>query len=211
MKSTNWEEYTKFIRYNSVYLWFIKHAWGGYNKLIGQVEAHEIESVFEFGGGSGHLTHRLARHFNVKYLGVIDHTKKHLDISKDNLKGLPCEKRYHLDDFFNLSDRETYDLVHSQGVLEHFSPAQKLVLYGKHREIVSNKGYIIIFVPTPTLSYRIFRRIFELTGFWIFYDEVPMTLDELKGIVCHYGDEILMETTFWRLFLSEVGVLIKTS
>lgn len=206
---TDWNEFNKWMKRPFWYQWFLNSAWNGYKGLLKHVEIKKSIKVLELGGGSGFLSLKIAQLFDTKKVTIIDLNEKNLEISKRNLSRIQGKKEYILGDFFEFNPNEKYDIVHSQGVVEHFDQSQRMKLIEKHFNLTKHSGYTIIFVPTPTLSYKLFRKIADMTGHWIFHDEVPMKLAELQEIVGKSNREIISVSYFWPFFLTEVGILCK--
>ena len=71
------------------------------------------------------------------------------------------------------------DLVFSVGLIEHFDAAGTARALHTHLQATRPGGVCLLSYPTPTLLYRVARRIAELTGQWRFHDERPLRLEEI--------------------------------
>ncbi len=84
------------------------------------------------------------------------------------------------------------DVVFSVGLVEHFFPEDTEKAIINHFKYAGANGIIIISFPTPTLLYRIFRKLAEIMRLWMFPDERPIKLNEVIAIVERYG--VVLET-----------------
>jgi 2-polyprenyl-3-methyl-5-hydroxy-6-metoxy-1,4-benzoquinol methylase len=100
------------------------------------LELSSPKSILEVGCGNGHLTEVLKR-LNKNYT-AIDYSRKAIEICQS--KGLKAEQN----DMFNLNSK--YDLVISDGLLEHYLDFQRVV--SKMCDL-SNK-YVLIIQPNHT-------------------------------------------------------------
>jgi hypothetical protein len=69
-------------------------------------------------------------------------------------------------------------------------------------------GHAIISFPTPTLLYRVARRVLEALGLWIFFDERPLTRNEVARTMGGHGT-IVEERLLWPLVLTQRVIVVK--
>nr|WP_308624396.1 hypothetical protein [uncultured Eisenbergiella sp.] len=91
-----------------------------------------------------------------------------------------------------------YDVVNSTGLIEHFQDTDIQKVIDAYFELIQKNGLIVLTFPTPTLLYRIVRKVMELIGMWQFWDESPLRWEqvnnffEAKGYVLdHYINRAL--------------------
>jgi SAM-dependent methyltransferase len=204
---TNWDNYSSYHR--GIEQFFFGFANRAYSRLLRKARFPDSISLLEFGCGTGLITHYLSgilKPFNVT---VIEKNAKMLEIAKETLRVLSCEKVFIEEDFFLHTPDARYDLVHSQGVVEHFDHETRLLLLQKHYDATKPGGYCIVFFPTPSFFYSFFRVILKILGTWYFHDEVPIgketIIDEMKSL----GFIIEKTDAFWRLYLKEIGILCR--
>ncbi|MBU3907052.1 MAG: class I SAM-dependent methyltransferase [Nanoarchaeota archaeon] len=208
-KPTNWDEYdsnptsllSKYFFFNFVTL--------AYSRLLKDVKFKEPIKILEFGCGTGYLDLFLAKKFNVKKITAIELNKKMVEITRKTLAPLDCEKEIVNKDFFKFKTNEQYNLVHSQGVIEHFDSKKRLELLKKHYDSTKKGGYCIVYFPTPSIAYRFFRKIAEIIGTWKFHDEVPIKKEIIIQEMNSLGFKAIKVNYFWRWFLTEVGIIFK--
>ena len=111
-------------------------------------------------------------------------------------------------DIFNVDLKEKFDVVHSEGLIEHFYGDNRIAVFKKHVELCKENGLIVIFVPHTGFRYRLFRRIGEKLGDWI-YDEEPLSRQELYDSCEWSGIRILKE--YVSPLIHEIGILGKSN
>jgi SAM-dependent methyltransferase len=94
------------------------------------------------------------------------------------------------------------DLVFSVGLVEHFTPAETRTAVLAHFDVLRPGGILIITFPTPTLLYRVARRLIEMCGMWKFPDERPLLPGEVLASIGERG-EILCRQTLWPQILTQ--------
>ncbi|MBI9109084.1 MAG: class I SAM-dependent methyltransferase [Spirochaetales bacterium] len=180
-----------------------------YSELLEVVDFEHPIDILEFGCGTGYTNKWLCQRFNVKKLSLIDLNTRMLNVAKGTLSEVQCEKEFINMDFFSVETDEKYDIVHSQGVIEHFETEKRIELLKKHCDSTKPQGYCIIYFPTPSNPYRFFKKAAEILGVWKFTDEVPLrstvVVDEMKS----FGFTPVKSNLFWRSFLTEEGVIFK--
>ena len=103
---------------------------------------------------------------------------------------------------------DKYDFVYSVGLIEHFDKEIQRNVIKNHFEMCKDGGYVLLTFPTPTLKYRVCRKIMEGIGVWQFYDEVPLFVDKIKDDLLFYGKIIDLRINR-KLALTQSIVLIK--
>lgn len=206
---TNWDKYHHNNPTNFFVKWFFLDVMvKAYNRLLAHAQIPANSSILELGSGTGYVTKELICSLQSTSATLVDFNQGMLDISENTFSGTSIKTTFIQSDFFNLNISAKFNLVHSGGVIEHFEPSKQLELVKIHANFLKSNGYCIIFVPTPTSSYRFFRRFAEILGVWKYTDEVPMTEEELIAVVEKSGLKVLASTYFWKsYYLSEVGVL----
>jgi phospholipid N-methyltransferase len=99
-----------------------------------------------------------------------------------------------------------YDIVFSVGLIEHFSREDTRKCIATHFDYLKSNGICIVTFPTPTWLYKITRKCAELLGIWIFYDERPLTINEVTDQINKYGN-ICHKSITWSIFLTQ-GVIV---
>ena len=84
--------------------------------------------------------------------------------------------------------KEKYDFVYSIGLIEHFRGKDIKKVIDRHFDYVKSGGIVLVSFPTPTLKYRITRKLMELMHVWKFYDEKPLCWEDVQDYFELNGD-----------------------
>jgi cyclopropane fatty-acyl-phospholipid synthase-like methyltransferase len=208
---TDWNRYVNNKPSNFlVRSFFLDTVSNAYTKLLKKASLNEPVSILELGSGTGYTNLKLSQALPTKKIVLIDLNRHMLNISKQTLRPVNCEKIFINQNFLEFKLKEKFDLVHSQGVVEHFQGENQKKLFSLHMQLLKPGGYCIIFAPTPTITYRLLRKTAEMSKRWKYTDEVPIPKELLLQKVKQTGLEIVDTTYFWKYrWLSEVGVLAK--
>jgi len=208
-KPTDWNKYLHNRPSNPFVRWFfLDVVVNAYKQLLKYASFPDHSSILELGSGTGYVTKEMSVLLKSKRVTLVDSNPGMLNISKTTFKNIPVKAEFIKSDFFVLDIREKFNLVHSGGVLEHFDQKKQFELVKLHSDLLLPGGYCIIFVPTPTLSYRVSRKLAEIMHLWKYTDEIPMTESELIKIVQKAGLKVLATNYYWKnSWLSEVGVI----
>jgi len=177
MKKTDWDHYYKKpYKLNS----YLKKTVT--RKLVKYISAHSSQTrgftITEFGGGNSCFYEPFDAVFKPSKYFIVDNNQVGLDELKqrtgerENLE-LICH-----DIFEPLLSIKSH-IVFSVGLIEHFPPEETRKAIQAHLDIVEEKGIVILGFPTPTLLYRIARKISEMCRTWIFHDERPLEIPEV--------------------------------
>ncbi len=94
------------------------------------------------------------------------------------------------------------DLSFSIGLIEHFDPAGTRDAIASHFRVVKPGGCAIISYPTPTVLYRVARRITEAAGAWKFPDERPLDREEVMAAAGDWG-HLEFEKVLWPIVFTQ--------
>jgi SAM-dependent methyltransferase len=97
---------------------------------------------------------------------------------------------------------EQSDVVFSVGLVEHFDPPGTRAAVQAHFDALRPGGTLIVTFPTPTLLYRVTRRLIEMIGMWKFHDERPLLPAEVAAAIRDRG-EVVYQKTLWPLILTQ--------
>lgn len=125
-----------------------------------------INSIIEFGCGTGWFTNSVSYYYGKKITGI-DFTEKAIEKAKSISKQLNLKNKFKTSDIFNYKDKNQYDLVVSLGVLHHTRDCENA--FKKISKLVKPGGYLYI-------------------GLYHLYGRRPM-LRFLKGYARWHGDE----------------------
>lgn len=164
--------------------------------------------IMELGGGNSCFAEKFCVFRKVNQYDIIDNN--YLAIQLFDKKKLNTAS-YHAimyDLTCDIKSEVFYDFVYSIGLIEHFSLAKRGQVIKNHFSLCKPNGYVLISFPTPTLKYRFWRKFMEFIHVWHFWDEVPLTIEDVKEDLETYGKIIRTELNK-KLFLTQLLVLIK--
>jgi len=196
-EGSNWNQHWAIVgRFGSLYEKVQQQQSDMYVRLLLGKKLGKNSKILEIGGGTGGLSTRLARHFGSSGT-IVDNSveaKRYFDahFSKSGI-------HYRLMDAFDLKDKEKFDVVFSDGLIEHFVKDVQKDLIRAHVQAAKKDGCIILVVPKTSWRYAIFSNVMKITGFWNFGFERPYSLQELtalcekNGLVVEKDDESMWE------------------
>lgn len=200
---TNWDEYHKRVRISQRFLWTV---WRAYASLMRDVRFDRPIKILELGCGTGYHTMQMTRCHQVAKVTLVDFNESVIADTERRFQGLDCEKEFLLRDLFKLDIADKYDIVHSQGLLEHYTPEERLKLICLHRDLLTPDGLAVILVPTPSLAYRFWRGLLEKLNQWIYHDETAIPAADFARELEASGLEILR---MQGCHLMEVGAVCR--
>jgi len=202
-KATNWDKYHQRVRLSQRFLWTI---WRAYEGLLRGISFNKPVKIVELGCGTGYHTLQMTRMYPVAKVTMVDFNANVIEDTKRRMSFLRCEKDFLLRDLFDLELDERHDIVHSQGLLEHYTPDEQQKLIRLHRDLLTPDGVALILVPTPSLSYRLWRGLLEKLHLWIYPDETAISREEFTTALESNGLEILKMK---RCHLIELGAVCR--
>lgn len=191
-----WDEYWSGISLGSLPTrLYNKVTFDAYKNLLDNRIKKPI--ILELGCGTGQISARMIKRYGGKAT-LIDYSRNALEIAKQSFRmhGLPVKAV--ISDVFKYRSKEKYDLVHSEGLIEHFKGKRQKELVNIHKRFVRQGGYVLISVPCTTWYYRLWRRFQEKRGKWNFGYEKPMTPDELKRLMKACGLDVIETTKIFK-------------
>jgi len=202
---TDWNKYP--FKDSFINRLFLKSVWNGYKKLLNKSNLKNDIEILELGSGTGHNSYNLTKEFKVSKVTLVDSNKGALAASKKRFKKHKVELIN--DDVLKFKKKTKYDLVHSQGLIEHFQGSNLNKIIRVHANYVKKGGYLLLFYPTPTRTYNAIRKVAELLKLWIFSDEVPLKSEYVKNLVEKNGFRLVSSTRILKYTITEDGLLFK--
>jgi len=169
--------------------WHHASIFSAYTKLLdGRLSSPDI---LEVGAGTGELTARLVQRYGGTAT-LLDSSSKALKIARSvfNRKKLPV--KLIKADLFKFAPRHKYDLVHSEGLIEHFLGAKQDSVIKFHKRCAKPGGLVLICVPRPVWYYKITKKICEFTRTWRYGFEQPISAPQLKRLLEKNGLNVLL-------------------
>lgn len=197
--------YAKEIKYQS----WQPARWASNSAVIERINKYfsfKINESIELGAGSSSFSFVLNQIVNTK-INSIDNDKSAFEFSSIISKDLNIDLNFKIADFFtNFHNHNTYDLVLSSGVVEHFNDNE----INKFIEVNKTLSHRYIFIAIPNQESWIFSQYIKwVSKNSILYDdehkaldinmlETKMRLFNLK-ILCVDGFHVfLSESKFWN-------------
>ncbi|RLJ10204.1 MAG: hypothetical protein DRP15_00810 [Candidatus Aenigmatarchaeota archaeon] len=167
-----------------------------YKHMLGDF-SFKNKKVLELGCGTG-INSILMASLGAK-VTVVDYSREALNIVKKLSDGLNIELVHR--DIFEWDIENEFDLVHSEGVVEHFLMPKRQEIIDIHTKSAKRNGKVLIIVPNAECPpYRIGKKLAEISGRWVHGNEYPYTKKELmyrmkkSGLLCErfMGGEFLI-------------------
>jgi len=157
--------------------------------------------IAELGGANSCFFDSMVREFKPQSYLVIDKNEAGLRKFAEKTGSMPNVRA--LDrDVLNLDLDEKFDVVYSVGLIEHFPLESIEKAIRAHFDLLAPEGIVIITFPTPTILYKMTRRVSELMGMWIFHDERPIRMDEAQKRIKKFGNIFYMKIN-WPIMLTQ--------
>ena len=200
---TDWDQYHRRVRVSQRFLWTV---WRAYANLLKGISFSRPIKIIELGCGTGYHTMQMTHLYPVSKVTLVDFNASVVEDTEQRFAGLDCEKEFLLRDLFKFELDEKYDIVHSQGLLEHYTPEERKQLIRLHRDLLTPDGLAVILVPTPSPAYRFWRGLLERLHLWIYPDETAISFAEFTEELESSGLEILK---MQGCHLMEVGAVCR--
>jgi len=205
MKKTNWDRYYE-TPYKTASI-SRRITTSILEKLIKKYVKKNNFSITELGGANSTFFDSINKKFTLTKYIVIDNNKTGLSKFSSKIKHI---KNVFLEekDVLTMTSNTLTDLTFSVGLIEHFDKEGTRKAIKSHFKTVKKNGIIIITFPTPTILYKISRKIAEWLKLWIFHDERPLKIDEIKKVIKESG-EILEYKINWAIIFTQMIVVIQ--
>lgn len=154
------------------------YMWQFYKILLGNYD-FKGKRVLEIGCGTG-MNSIIMASMGAK-VTFLDKTKEALNLVRGNLNGFESECELVQGDIFDYNFEKGYDIVHDEGVAEHFLGEKRQRFIDIHAEALKKGGKALIVVPNmASPAYRFGKFLAEKTRTWIFGGEYPYSRKELE-------------------------------
>ncbi len=154
------------------------YMWRFYEMLLGDYDFRG-KRVIEMGCGTGINTILMAK--RGARVTFMDFTRDSLDIVRRNMEREGVDGELVLGDILDSDFRDEFDIVHSEGVIEHFTGPARQRVVDMHAKAARRGGRVLIIVPhIGSLMYRLGKFAAEKSRTWIHGREHPYTRNELK-------------------------------
>ena len=162
-----------------------------YKRLLKNERLPEKPAIIELGCGTGLISLYLAQKYNAK-ITLVDYSSNALKMARRFFKKAGVKAEFIKANFFKLKLNKKYDLVHSQGVIEHFKKEKQEELIKIHKRFLKRNARLIILAPRPSIYYKTWRWIIEkVRGEWPFGYEKPINKEEGVRLLSSQGIKLL--------------------
>ncbi len=205
MNSEDWSKHWEICYGSPSWNVWVKMLDKGYGKLLEGVSLKNPR-IIELGAGSGVNSISLSKILKSKSITLVDFNKRAAEISRKLAVDPSVEVRHVNKNVLDLKTGGKFDIVHSEGLIEHFYGKDRMAVLKKHIDCCRKGGYIIIFVPRKSVQYSIFRWLVTKLGRWI-WDEEPLSVKEMHEMCGQLGQKIIK--VYKPLFMYQAGFLIR--
>lgn len=149
-----------------------------------------VKRIIELGGANTPLYSTYRKHFRSSEIVLLDREPSNSPLFIEQSAGdkkISFFKIDLLNDDLPRSIISSADIVFSGGLIEHFDERGTMKLIERHFSVCKPNGLVIISFPTPTFLYRFIRYTMEAINRWQFYDERPLTYDEVLKSMDKFG------------------------
>ncbi|MCX6814388.1 MAG: class I SAM-dependent methyltransferase [Candidatus Aenigmarchaeota archaeon] len=153
------------------------YRWFFYKTLFGNYDFRN-KRVLEIGCGTGINSVLMAK--AGAHVTLLDSSREALSIAKKLLDKFSLDGELVCENAFRHMFRDEFDLVHSEGVIEHFTGEYRQEIVDAHSVAAKAGGMVLIIAPNMKCPpYRIGKFLAEKTGTWIYGNEYPYSKKEL--------------------------------
>ena len=170
--AADWEAYAKSTFSPIIRGHYFFTVWRNYRLLLHGLNIPQ-GTLLEIGSSTGLNSLRLAKKYDFTPT-LVDTSKVALAFAKQLYRRNGITPNLINQDVMKLSLNQTFDFVHSHGLLEHFMPSFQKIAFQNHAKHVKKDGWLVCWVPTPDILYRLSRWYLKNTGQWIFGYEKPL-------------------------------------
>jgi SAM-dependent methyltransferase len=152
--------------------------------------------IIELGAGSGVIPRKIIKQWGGRATLVDSNEKARELFLSRSAPDEPLE--YILGDVLKLRFPSVFDLVYSDGLIEHFPEKDEVM--DAHLRALKPSGHLLLFVPSNSFAFRTLTRFGPDMGY-----EERYTIQALTELCRSYGLEVLRTTSY----CFEVGVLCR--
>jgi len=205
--NVNWDAYWKgFMSFPFVEAVRFSLVRAAYERLLRSFSIGHNPKFCELGAGTASVSRYLGDKYKAE-ITIVDSNPQAIQLAQRNFENYPSRFLPLNCDVFELRPyHHQFDLVHSGGLIEHFINEAREAIVRVHCDLVKEEGYLLIFVPTYNIWYRLLNEgVFKFLHLLDKVPEVPWSFEELSMLLKQYGFYIMASTHV----VTELGVLAK--
>jgi len=161
-------------------------------KIIEHNKEARIAKVLEVGCGTAMDSHMLSTRFakeNVNFIAT-DISEKAIEVAKKISKQFNGKVTLLVDDASSMQFGDSYfDIIFSQGVLEHFKDPKPVLC--EQKRVLREGGYIVVDVPQKFNPYTFYKHFCLRRGIWPYGWETEFSPHDLRKLGAELGLEIV--------------------
>ncbi len=206
MAKKNWATWwIRAKKHSKLFIFLSKGTYNNYKNLLKNVKLPKNPEILELGCGSGIITLWLLKEYGGKAT-IVDYSRESLKFSKELYSKNKMKVKLVNEDITRLKLKKKYDLVHSQGLIEHFKGERQNMIIKKHWEFLKKNGIALITAPRPSIYYKMWRGVVEkVKGEWPFGYEKPISAKNGIRLLEKNG----LKTIYCKKFIIETGYICK--
>lgn len=187
--SLNFNPFLSFIHHKIVF-----HV---YKKIMDNLKMKNPK-IIELGCGTGELTIRMIKRYGGSAT-IVDKSEEALKIAKNKFKKQNIAVNILKKDLLEFKVDRKYDIVTSEGLIEHFRGKKLKKILDAHKKCVRKDGYILICVPSRRVwHYKVWRRVLSSIRKWPFGYERMIDKNELIGMLKSAKLNVLYSVEYGR-------------
>ena len=199
-----WREWQKRGDLDSEVKWHVEERKNFFDMLTKYIGHSDARSVLEIGCGTAIDSHYLSGKFNNVAFWACDVSKEAVEVAKKTGELLASKVNLTVADVESMQfDSGSFDIVFSQGVMEHFKdpiPGLKEQL-----RVLKSGGYLIIDVPQKYNPYTIYKHRRLKEGIWEYGWEKEYSFRELKEIGRTFDIEVIDVGSYGYGYFQDYG------
>jgi cyclopropane fatty-acyl-phospholipid synthase-like methyltransferase len=146
--------------------------------------------IIELGSGCGELSAGMVKRYGGTAT-LVDNSAEALRSANAVFKSFGVKASLVKKDLFKFNPKKKYDVVHSEGLIEHFLGDEQKKIVDAHKKCAKKGGYVLISVPRPAWYYRLAKKSMEKIGKWPFGFENAMTKNTLRSAMERSGLKVI--------------------
>ncbi|MBN1156910.1 methyltransferase domain-containing protein [Candidatus Woesearchaeota archaeon] len=164
--------------------------WLAYMKLVPDYRGMK---VIELGSGRGMNSLMMA--LSGAKVTLVDSSENAMSFAKKLFRAFAIDATFIVDDVMKFRTVEKFDLVHSEGLAEHFKSTDSIIK--RHLDLAKKGGKIIIFVPnTINLLYRFSLFYSQHFGEWKYGHEYLTGIRKIKRCLERMNAKVLKQAGY---------------
>ena len=180
------------VLFMKIYTWTRIRSYYG---LFSQTDPFD-KTCLEIGAGTGYISKLLTEKFHT-HTTLIDNNREAYSM----FQRVSGEGDYIIADAFSFKPKERFDIVFSDGLIEHFYRKERIKMVLIHRNMAKASGFVIIFVPKKSWFVE---RIFTMRGGVL---ELKYDYDQLEAELNEAGLEPIAWAEDWHM----IGALARVA